>query len=65
MLLFYYKDVWCTNNTVLPAIQRVCKHLEVKYKEKNINQKKKIKQYKSHRYLFKESKLSLTTSIMT
>lgn len=44
MLLFYYKDVhivWCTNNTVLPAIQRVCKHLEVKYKEKNINQKKK------------------------
>lgn len=49
MLLFYYKDVWCTNNIVLPAIQRVCKHLEFKYKEKNINQKKKIKQYKSHR----------------
>lgn len=43
MFLFYYKYVWCTNNTVLPAIQRVCKHLEVKYKEKNINQKKKNK----------------------
>lgn len=43
MLLFYYKYVWCTNNTVLPAIQRVCKHLEDKYKEKNINQKKKNK----------------------
>lgn len=43
MFLFYYKYVWCTNNTVLPAIQRVCKHLEVKYKEKNINQKTKNK----------------------
>lgn len=43
MLLFYYKYVWCTNNTVLPAIQLVCKHLEVKYKEKNINEKKKNK----------------------
>lgn len=48
MLLFYYKYVLCTNNTVLPAIQRVCKHLEVKYKEKNINQKKKKENNTNH-----------------
>lgn len=49
-MLFYYKYVWGTKNTVFPAIQRVCKHLEVKYKEKNINQmKNNIKKYKSHR----------------